>query len=240
MRGAPISGSDTDACRGMTGAYPTDTIAKRVPKTLMFYFQSIHRCLRLLASIGALTLVGCNQSPSTRPTPITAGSDLHPTVINEPDRLTSIETGTPDPRGVPTRVACRTCHSLRQSNPLPNSMDKLTTFHQHIAFNHGDSTCSSCHVEGQHDRIHLANGTVLPLTEALSLCKQCHGPQYRDYSHGSHGGMNGYWDRRRGPRTRNHCVDCHDPHAPQIPMVMPAPPPRDRFLKAQVEEDAHE
>ncbi len=119
-------------------------------------------------------------------------------------------------------------------------MDGLTTFHQHMVFKHGNSTCTSCHVQGQHDRIHLANGSVLPMTEALTLCAQCHGPQYRDYQHGSHGGMNGYWDRKRGPRTRNHCVDCHDPHAPQLPSVMPAAPPRDRFLSAGAEEKPHE
>jgi hypothetical protein len=198
------------------------------------------RFVRAISGIALLVLSACKASPASQPIPLANASQPYPVIINDPPRLSSIESGIPDPRGAPTRVACQTCHSLRQSNPLPASMDGLTTFHQHMVFKHGNSTCTSCHVEGRHDRIHLANGSVLPMTEALSLCAQCHGPQYRDYQHGSHGGMNGYWDRKRGPRTRNHCVDCHDPHAPQIPAVMPAAPPRDRFLHTGSEEHHNE
>jgi hypothetical protein len=68
------------------------------------------------------------------------------------------------------------------------------------------------------------------VTDAMTLCAQCHGPQFRDYQNGSHGGMNGHWDLSRGPRLRNHCVDCHDPHVPQVLPVHPAPGPKDRFF----------
>jgi formate-dependent nitrite reductase cytochrome c552 subunit len=67
--------------------------------------------------------------------------------------------------------------------------------------------------------------------EAMRLCAQCHGPQYRDYKRGSHGGMTGHWDLSRGERTRNNCVDCHDPHAPAYPGTTPVLPPRDRYLR---------
>jgi hypothetical protein len=40
--------------------------------------------------------------------------------------------------------------------------------------------------------------------------------------------MNGHWDLTRGGRTRNTCINCHDPHAPAFPLVMPVLPPRDR------------
>ena len=70
------------------------------------------------------------------------------------------------------------------------------------------------------------------MREAMQLCAQCHGPQTRDYRRGSHGGMQGYWDLSRGDRVRNHCVDCHDPHAPAFPRFTPLPPPRDRFPPA--------
>ena len=65
-----------------------------------------------------------------------------------------------------------------------------------------------------------------------SGCAQCHGPQYRDYRHGAHGGMRGHWDLSRGPRERNHCVACHDPHAPAFGQFEPVPGPRDRFTGA--------
>ncbi len=39
--------------------------------------------------------------------------------------------------------------------------------------------------------------------------------------------MTGYWDLTQGPRSRNHCLACHDPHAPKYQPVMPVFPPRD-------------
>ena len=59
----------------------------------------------------------------------------------------------------------------------------------------------------------------------MTLCAQCHGPQFRDYQHGAHGGMTGYWDLTKGGRMRNNCIDCHDPHAPKYPTVTPGPRP---------------
>ncbi len=66
------------------------------------------------------------------------------------------------------------------------------------------------------------------MNEALELCSQCHGPQRTSYDHNAHGGLNGYWDLSRGPRIKNHCVDCHDPHLPAIQQVVPVLPPIDR------------
>jgi nitrate reductase cytochrome c-type subunit len=65
------------------------------------------------------------------------------------------------------------------------------------------------------------------------LCAQCHGPQARDFQHGAHGGMTGYWDLSKGPRRRNSCIDCHDPHAPKYPAVMPVFPPAESGLKSR-------
>jgi hypothetical protein len=100
-------------------------------------------------------------------------------------------------------------------------------------FNHGELNCNSCHAKSDRDLLRLADGSKIPFQETMQLCGQCHGPQMRDYRHGAHGGMNGYWDLSRGPRQRNHCVNCHDPHSPAYPKVEPAPPPRDRFLNSE-------
>lgn len=80
--------------------------------------------------------------------------------------------------------------------------------------------------------LHLATGEQVPMLQAIRLCAQCHGTQWRDYQRGAHGGMFGYWDLSRGSRTRNHCVDCHDPHTPKFVGGRPVLPPRDRFLAA--------
>ncbi len=96
---------------------------------------------------------------------------------------------------------------------------------------HGGLTCLSCHGGDEYDALRLADGTAVPFAEVMTLCRQCHGPQARDYAHGTHGGMAGYWDRAKGLRTRNNCVVCHDAHAPAYPGVHPAPGPADRFLE---------
>jgi len=135
-----------------------------------------------------------------------------------------------DGRGQPLRVACLTCHSLRRPTALPSTMSDLREFHQGMSFAHGALSCGSCHVIGDQTSLHRADGSLVAMTEAIELCRQCHGPQARDYDHGAHGGMNGAWDRSRGPRTRNHCVDCHDPHVPAFQPMHPVLPPRDRGL----------
>ena len=103
-------------------------------------------------------------------------------------------------------------------------------FHGAIELQHGNLPCASCHEPEDRTRLRLADGSTLPMSDVLNLCGQCHGPQLRNFWKGSHGGGRGYWDRSRGSWIRNSCVACHAAHAPAYPMVMPAPPPNDRFL----------
>lgn len=153
-----------------------------------------------------------------------------PVTVNVPEKLTRVESGQRDALGRPTKVACVACHSQRESG-TPRSVQELDEFHAGMTFDHGGGAleCVSCHAPGAHDRLRLASGRTVPLVEVMTLCAQCHGPQYRDYRRGSHGGMSGYWDLSKGPRLRNNCVDCHDPHAPAYPSLQPAAPPRSRF-----------
>jgi formate-dependent nitrite reductase cytochrome c552 subunit len=178
----------------------------------------------------AAVVTSCGEDEPRELRPAPTGS--HQVVINQPAKLTSVESGERDSLGRPTRVACATCHSRIDTGPLARRPEELRKFHRGLSFSHGELPCASCHVAGPevHGKLHLANGELVAMTDVVRLCAQCHGPQHRDYRHGSHGGMNGHWDLRRGGRVRNSCVDCHDPHAPQIPAVRPAPPPRDRFL----------
>ena len=111
-------------------------------------------------------------------------------------------------------VSCVTCHSARGPRPLPKQASELKEFHVGMKFQHGKLECGSCHDDSApHRLLHLASGEKVEMPQAMRLCAQCHGPQKRDYDHGAHGGMNGYWDRSRGERVRNNCVDCHDPLA---------------------------
>ncbi len=183
--------------------------------------------------------LACNRPDASRPKAVLP-QGTHATTIHQPTRLERLRLGDPTAATVPAAtVSCDTCHSLRGARPLPDSMLRLQAFHQGLELKHGTLGCAACHAAGVLPKLHLADGRSLERSQAIELCAQCHGPQYRDYQHGTHGGMTGYWDLRLGPRVRNHCVDCHDPHAPAIRSVVPAPKPRDRFFGGAHQQAAH-
>lgn len=129
--------------------------------------------------------------------------------------------------GEPVMVACSVCHTTRQPELANASGAQLESFHQGLQMVHGDLNCLSCHHGENYDQLRRADGSFIAYEQSMQLCAQCHGPQYRDYQHGSHGGMTGYWDLDRGPRIRNNCMACHDPHAPAYGMVRPVFFPHD-------------
>lgn len=176
-----------------------------------------------------LALVACNR-PLERTDLQPAPSGTGRVEVRVPAKLSGIETGRTNARGEPLRVACETCHSLREPGKLPERPEQLGAFHRRLTLNHGSLRCASCHVPGREDRLTLAGGDSVAMTDVISLCGQCHGPQKRDFDRGSHGGMQGYWDRRSGNAVKNNCVDCHDPHTPQYVGGKPVLKPRDRFL----------
>ena len=188
--------------------------------------------LRILSCCVLLTLLGCNRTPVERGKAPAPSAKVFGTRIHQPDRLTSVRTDVQSSHGADLRVSCVTCHSARGPRPLPKQASELKEFHVGLKFQHGKLECGSCHDDSApHRLLHLASGEKVEMPQAMRLCAQCHGPQKRDYDHGAHGGMNGYWDRSRGERVRNNCVDCHDPHSPAIPRSAPVLPPRDRYLE---------
>ena len=161
------------------------------------------------------------------------------TTIRRPAGPPQIELDQPDPQGRVGSIACSTCHSVREPDTTNRRPADLTLFHQDMPMNHGNLTCYSCHNPTNVDKLRLADSTPVDFADVMTLCAQCHGTQARDYEHGAHGGMNGYWDLSRGPRTRNNCIDCHDPHVPKFPSMQPTFKPRDRFLN-DVDQVSHE
>ncbi len=158
---------------------------------------------------------------------------LHPVVINQPLTLGVVDSDRVDINGTPIGVACATCHGPSPEASFAADPDAPEDFHTAVELEHGTLECSFCHDDEDRTKLHLADGSLLDIQDAMTLCAQCHGVQFRDYTHGSHGGMNGYWDRRQGPRSRNHCVDCHAPHQPAYQPVLPVFPPRDRYLETE-------
>lgn len=144
----------------------------------------------------------------------------------QPTTLGVVDTPLQDVHGSPIGVGCDSCHGGEA--PIAARPGEPERFHTGVDLVHGDTSCDGCHSA---DRLglHLADGSPLAFGDVVQLCAQCHGPQWRDYQHGAHGGMTGAWDLRRGDRSRNSCIVCHPAHAPAYPVVQPAPGPRDRF-----------
>ena len=151
--------------------------------------------------------------------------------IRRRDRDPTVSAPAPDGGGGRVEVACASCHGSRPPSPRTRASADLDLFHQGLDVAHGGLACVACHAAPAYDALHLASGERVAYPDAQRLCAQCHGPQHRDYTHGSHGGMNGYWDLTRGGRIRNGCLDCHDAHAPRFPILTPARGPNDRFLR---------
>ncbi len=174
-----------------------------------------------------------------------AGVSTNPTsfsvVIRKPSGPPRIRLAGRDPQGRSASVGCATCHSVRPPHLENQTTQTLDEFHQGLQFNHGQLSCYSCHNPENANELRLADATSVEYTEVMRLCTQCHSKQAEAFAHGAHGGMNGFWDLSRGPQTKNNCIDCHDPHAPNYPKMIVDFKPRDRFLDLpNAEQDSHE
>ena len=141
----------------------------------------------------------------------------HPMLIRNPPTLGTLDTGLRDASGASVGVACATCHEPDDPGALARKNEVPSDFHAGIAIVHGDLACASCHDQEDRTRLRLANGETLAMDDVVLLCGQCHGPKYRDFVKGSHGGGRGYWDLSQGPWIRNSCVACHAAPRPCLP-----------------------
>lgn len=195
---------------------------------------------RIVVVAAMLLAIGCAEDqPERLQDALPADAARHPVQLRprEPVGGVGVLTDRKDHAGKPVRARCSSCHATRAENDTArHDSGTLEDFHGGLQLRHGTLQCGQCHgAPGpygapDYDTLRLADGRAVAFDDAISLCAQCHGPQKRDYDHGSHGGMRGHWDRQRGPRERNQCVHCHDPHAPAYVGMVPAPGPRDRFL----------
>lgn len=189
-----------------------------------------------MLAVLAATLVGCGgdvtDAVETPQAPVAGPTGIR---IRPVPGVPTLATGPVDAQGHQARVACSTCHSMKTPDRTQRGGKGLATFHQGLELAHGSLTCLSCHNEGDYDTLRLANGASVRFEDVRQLCAQCHATQARDYEHGVHGGMSGYWDTTRGEQVRNQCTHCHAPHAPAFPVMQPTFKPRDRFLPAAPE-----
>lgn len=158
-------------------------------------------------------------------------NEFHPVVVR-PLETPRVATDQMDIHGNAVSLSCASCHSNLPKNFERRSSEGLLEFHQTLKFAHGPTdgqlSCLTCHNSDNYNQLRMADGAELPFRDTQKLCAQCHSKQNRDYEHGAHGGMNGHWDRTRGPQIRKNCIDCHDPHAPKFPSMMPTFKPLDQ------------
>lgn len=202
-------------------------------------------CVVISMMIVTLTTSGkrahSHRERASATTGVLAKATSFPIIVRTPAGPPQIRLAGSDPQGRSASVACATCHSVRPPNLDNKTAQSLDEFHQGLQFNHGLLTCYSCHNPENADALRLADGTAVEYADVLTLCTQCHSKQAASFAHGAHGGMNGFWDLSRGPQTKNNCIDCHDPHAPNYPKMIVDFKPRDRFLGSQSSEhDNHE
>ena len=152
-------------------------------------------------------------------------------IIHMPAATGEMRTDLRDIHGNAIGVKCSTCHIDGDlGDPPARFVNELSDFHTDMEFAHGELSCTSCHAADNRDKLKLADGELIDYDDTIQLCAQCHSSTYKSYKHGAHGGAQGFWDTSKGPRERNDCVSCHYAHDPGYPPVVPAAPPRDRFL----------
>jgi len=193
-----------------------------------------HLVIGGLCLVGAIAAVAVESAAPQLVTTVVAEPVVHAVTLRKPAGPPTATAHNPD-TGVAAQIACATCHATRTPNFDNAASADLDLFHQGLVVQHGSNTCLSCHNSADYGSLHLANNKRVEFTDVVTLCSQCHGPQWRDFQHGAHGGMNGYWDLSKGNRTRNGCTSCHDPHAPKYQGFHPTLPPRDRFLETHHE-----
>ena len=128
----------------------------------------------------------------------------------------------PPPFRDPDIFPCSQCHNEDQP---PNPQRRvLVDMHEDIVLRHDEEHrwCLDCHDAQNRDRLHLANGTLIPFEESYRLCGQCHGDKYRDWRAGVHGRRTGDWN---GKKQYLLCVHCHYSHEPRFKGLKPLPPP---------------
>lgn len=115
---------------------------------------------------------------------------------------------------------CSECHADMEPNPERRELE----FHEEIVLSHDENNrwCLDCHDANNRDKLHLAGGALVDFKSSYELCRQCHGPKFRDWRAGVHGRRTGSWN---GKKTYLLCAHCHNPHAPKFNKIKPEPAP---------------
>lgn len=125
----------------------------------------------------------------------------------------------PDRESKITSFRCTECHT----KPLEKMKGKeYKKAHWNIKLKHANidiMSCVTCHNSNSMDYLKSITGTEISFNSSYKLCSQCHSSQFEDWKGGAHGKNIGGWSL---PRVAKTCVNCHNPHKPQILSKWPA------------------
>jgi len=114
---------------------------------------------------------------------------------------------------------CMQCHDkVARGIGVPGGVDPLKNKHRHLVMKHfkGMENCYRCHSALNMDHLQLQTAVTVTIDDSAELCRECYALKGKDWDIGAHGKSVGGW---QGMRHRLTCVDCHDPHKPQLAPV---------------------
>ena len=116
--------------------------------------------------------------------------------------------------------ACNECHNKPVEQLHKEGLGKKA--HWDITINHADTktmSCLSCHNSQDMNNLKSITGDPIDFNKSYKLCSQCHNSQVKDWVGGAHGKNISGW---KSTRVSKLCVECHNPHAPQIAKRWPS------------------
>ena len=143
-------------------------------------------------------------------------------------------TATYQPFKVPSRkealefFPCMDCHEDESDDQLNNPNEReLKEEHDDIVLTHGGERfwCHTCHNIKDMDYFRSMKGQKIDFDRSYQVCGQCHFERQKDWLFGGHGKRISNWNEDRVILL---CVECHNPHSPDIKPRPPDPPPKPR------------
>lgn len=119
------------------------------------------------------------------------------------------------------KYPCSGCHT-KPLEQLRRQQRGKKAAHWNVKLVHAQDTvmdCYTCHSpKNDLNQLHTLKGVLVETNHSYQVCAQCHPGEAADWAGGAHGKRAGGW---APPRVVFHCAECHNPHAPQLPVRPP-------------------
>ena len=115
-----------------------------------------------------------------------------------------------------TSFPCQNCHSISLESMQQVAGNQTQKAHWDIEIMHAGTSvmnCLTCHNPKDMNTLKSISGEPILMDRSFEMCSQCHSTQHNDWLGGAHGKRITGWKESRVAKT---CVNCHNPHKPQI------------------------